>query len=127
MKEPASGDDSHAKHLKTRTSPARASRAVLASGQPTLMLAMATAGFALTFWAWALLSPLGPTLEDELHLTAFQQALVVAVPVIVGSVGRIPVGALTDRLGARRMFPTVAALTVLPVLYLGHLAHSLMR
>lgn len=30
-----------------------------------------------------------------------------AVPVIVGSLGRIPVGALTDRLAARRMFPTV--------------------
>ncbi len=30
---------------------------------------------------------------------------------IVGSLGRIPVGALTDRLGARRMFPVVALLT----------------
>jgi NNP family nitrate/nitrite transporter-like MFS transporter len=48
-----------------------------------------------------------------------------AVPVIVGSLGWIPVGALTDRLGARRMFPTVALLTVLPVLYLGHFADSL--
>ena len=89
------------------------------------MLAMATIGFALTFWAWALLSPLGSTLREQLGLSAFQQALLVAVPVLVGSLGRIPVGALTDRLGARRMFPTVALLTVLPVLYLGHFAHSL--
>jgi MFS transporter, NNP family, nitrate/nitrite transporter len=88
-------------------------------------LALSTAGFAVTFWAWALLSPLGATLRDQLSLTAFQQSLLVAVPVIVGSVGRIPVGALTDRLGARRMFPTVALLTVLPVLYLGHFADSL--
>ncbi|MGW0748140.1 MFS transporter [Streptomyces sp. NPDC002587] len=89
------------------------------------MLALATAGFLLCFWAWALLAPLGPTLRDDLDLTSFQQALVVALPVIVGSLGRIPVGALTDRLGARRMFPLVAGLTVLPVLYLGHLADSL--
>ena len=89
------------------------------------MLGMATIGFALTFWAWALLSPLGSTLREQLGLSAFQQALLVAVPVLVGSLGRIPVGALTDRLGARRMFPTVALLTVLPVLYLGHFAHSL--
>lgn len=88
-------------------------------------LALSTAGFAVTFWAWALLSPLGASLREELSLTAFQQSLLVAVPVIVGSVGRIPVGALTDRLGARRMFPTVALLTVLPVLYLGHFADSL--
>jgi NNP family nitrate/nitrite transporter-like MFS transporter len=91
---------------------------------PPLMLALATAGFMLTFWAWALLGPLGPALRDSLDLTAFQQSLVVAVPVIVGSLGRIPVGALTDRVGARRMFPTVALLTVLPVLYLGHVADS---
>ncbi|WP_418961614.1 MFS transporter [Streptomyces tritici] len=89
------------------------------------MLVLATAGFMLCFWAWALLAPLGPSLRDDLALTSFQQSLVVAVPVIVGSLGRIPVGALTDRVGARRMFPLVAALTILPVLYLGHLADSL--
>lgn len=89
------------------------------------MLATATVGFVLTFWAWALLSPLGATLREQLGLTAFQQALLVATPVFVGSLGRIPVGALTDRLGARRMFPAVAVLTVLPVLYLGHFADSL--
>src|SRR6476659_689989 len=94
-------------------------------GGAGLMLGMATIGFALTFWAWALLSPLGSTLREQLGLSAFQQALLVAVPVLVGSLGRIPVGALTDRLGARRMFPTVALLTILPVLYLGHFAHSL--
>ena len=57
--------------------------------------------------------------REQLGLTAFQQALLVAVPVIVGSVGRIPVGALTDRLGARVMFPAVSFLTILPVLFVG--------
>jgi len=89
------------------------------------MLAMATLGFAVTFWAWALLSPLGATLRDELHLSSFQQSLLVAVPVIVGSIGRVPVGALADRLGGRRMFPAVALLTIVPVLYLGHGASTL--
>ena len=90
-----------------------------------LMLALSTVGFAVTFWAWALLSPLGAELRDQLQLTAFEQSLLVAVPVIVGSLGRIPVGALADRWGARRMFPAVALLTVIPVLYLGHFADSL--
>jgi NNP family nitrate/nitrite transporter-like MFS transporter len=82
------------------------------------MLALASAGFFVNFWAWALLSPLGPTLKEELGLSSFQQALVVAVPVLVGSLGRVPVGALTDRLGARVMFPAVSFGTVLPVLLL---------
>jgi nitrate/nitrite transporter NarK len=88
------------------------------------MLAVATIGFALNFWAWALLSPLAPKFKDALHLSPFQQSLLVAVPVIVGSVGRIPVGALTDRFGGRVMFPIVSLATVVPVLYLGPAGHS---
>ncbi len=88
------------------------------------MLALATIGFALTFWAWALLGPLGTALREDLGLTAFQQAVLVAVPVIVGSLGRIPVGALTDRFGARVMFTMMSLLTILPVLYLGFVADS---
>jgi len=88
------------------------------------MLALATVGFAVNFWAWALLSPLGPHLKDSLHLSTVQQSLVVAVPVVVGSLGRIPVGALTDRFGGRVMFPLVSACTIAPVLFLGLAGHS---
>jgi NNP family nitrate/nitrite transporter-like MFS transporter len=94
------------------------------AGQRALMLALATVGFAVNFWAWALLSPLGPLFKDSLELSAFQQALLVAVPVVVGSLGRVPVGALTDRFGGRVMFPVVSAITVVPVLFLGLLGHS---
>ena len=104
----------------------RAGRSASTPGeaQRWFMLAMATAGFALNFWAWALLSPLGPRLKDSLGLSAVEQALVVAVPVVVGSLGRIPVGALTDRFGGRVMFPLVSAVTIVPVMYLGLAGHS---
>ncbi|GAA3861413.1 NarK/NasA family nitrate transporter [Saccharothrix violaceirubra] len=88
------------------------------------MLVLATVGFAVNFWAWALLSPLGPLFKEDLKLSAFQQALLVAVPVVVGSVGRIPVGALTDRFGGRVMFPLVSAVTIVPVLFLGTIGHG---
>jgi NNP family nitrate/nitrite transporter-like MFS transporter len=88
------------------------------------MLALATIGFAVNFWAWALLSPLGVHFKDALHLSAFQQALLVAVPVVVGSLGRIPVGALTDRYGGRVMFPLVSFVTIIPVLFIGFAGHS---
>ncbi|WP_084614571.1 MFS transporter [Nakamurella lactea] len=84
------------------------------------MLAIATIGFAVNFWAWALLSPLGPLFRQTGalgELTESDVALLVAVPVIVGSLGRIIVGALTDRYGGRVMFPLVSAATVLPVLF----------
>ncbi|MGW5569052.1 MFS transporter [Streptomyces tendae] len=88
------------------------------------MLGLATAGFAVNFWAWALLSPLGPRFKESLGLTSFEQSLLVAVPVVVGSLGRIPVGALTDRYGGRAMFPLVSAATIVPVLYVGLAGHS---
>ncbi|MGV9938472.1 MFS transporter [Streptomyces sp. NPDC003401] len=94
------------------------------SGRAWLMLALSTVGFAVNFWAWALLSPLGPRFKDSLDLSSFEQSLLVAVPVVVGSLGRIPVGALTDRFGGRVMFPIVSAATIVPVLYLGLAGHS---
>src|SRR5215813_6685243 len=89
-----------------------------------LMLVTATVGFAINFWAWALLSPLAPQFKDTLQLSSFEQALLVAVPVVVGSLGRIPIGALTDRLGGRVMFPLVSLATIVPVLYLGLSGHA---
>lgn len=83
------------------------------------MLTLATLGFALCFWAWALISPLGSAYGEEFGLSSFEQSLLVALPVVIGSLGRIPVGALTDRLGAKTMFPAVAALTIIPVLFVG--------
>ncbi|MFF9622729.1 MFS transporter [Streptomyces griseosporeus] len=81
-------------------------------------LVMATVGFTLTFWAWNLVAPLAGSFDERLHMTSFAQSVLVAVPVLVGSLGRVPVGALTDRYGARLMFPLVSALTIIPVLLL---------
>lgn len=90
-----------------------------------LMLAIATIGFAVNFWAWALISPLGPLFRDQGSLGTLSEsdvALMVAVPVVVGSLGRIVVGALTDKLGGRVMFPLVSAATIVPILFLAFVA-----
>ncbi|WP_068402216.1 nitrate/nitrite transporter [Kribbia dieselivorans] len=87
------------------------------TGQRTLALVMATLGFGLNFWAWALLSPLGPIYVKE--GLASDAALIVATPVLVGSLFRIPIGALTDRYGGRLMMPLISLITVIPVLFLG--------
>jgi len=91
---------------------------------PNVMLALATIGFAVNFWAWALLSPLATKFTTALDLSSFEQSLLVAVPVVVGSLGRIPIGALTDRFGGRVMFPLVSLSTIVPVLFLGLLGHD---
>ncbi|MEE6271804.1 MFS transporter [Georgenia sp. MJ206] len=94
------------------------------AGPATLMLVLATLGFTINFWAWSLIGPLGATYRAELDLTPFQVSVAVAVPVIVGSLGRIPVGAFTDRFGARTMLPAVSVLTIIPALFVGFVADS---
>ena len=92
---------------------------------PWLMLAMATIGFAVNFWAWALISPLGPLFRATGSIGTLSEsdvALLVAVPVVVGSLGRIVVGGLTDRYGGRVMFPIVSGVTILPILFIAFFA-----
>jgi NNP family nitrate/nitrite transporter-like MFS transporter len=107
------------------TSTARQASVEPAATAPWVMVTMATIGFAVNFWAWALISPLGPLFRQNGRLgelTEFDVSLMVAVPVVVGSLGRIVVGALTDKLGGRLMFPIISAVTIVPVLFLGFVA-----
>src|SRR5680860_528421 len=64
-------------------------------------LALATWAFAISFWAWNLIGPLGARYTTELGLTAGQKALLVAIPVLVGAAGRIVAGIMTDLYGGR--------------------------
>jgi NNP family nitrate/nitrite transporter-like MFS transporter len=81
-------------------------------------LALATLAFTTCFYAWSLLGPLGPDLQDALELSDFQTSAMVAVPVLLGSLMRIPLGWLTDRLGGRRVFTALMAFTPLPLVAL---------
>ena len=75
-------------------------------------LALATLAFTATFWAWNLIGPLAVRYTSAMSLSGPQKALMVATPVLVGSIGRVPVGALTDRFGGRVMFPILTLATV---------------
>ncbi|CCH79365.1 putative nitrate/nitrite transporter [Nostocoides japonicum T1-X7] len=83
----------------------------LRQGQ-TKNLVLALWAFAISFWAWNMVAPLGVRYTEEMGLTATQKSLLVATPVLVGSVGRIPVGALTDKFGGRVMFTVLMLLSV---------------
>lgn len=82
---------------------------------------MALFAFTTTFWAWGLLSPLAPDYRDILDLAPLQVSLLVAVPVILGSVARVPLGAMTDRFGGRLVFTLLSLVVILPLLLLATL------
>jgi MFS transporter, NNP family, nitrate/nitrite transporter len=89
--------------------------------QRVTALAIATVAFTTNFWAWGLISPLAADYRDALGLSALQTSILVAVPVLLGSVARVPIGALTDRFGGRRMFTALSLVVVLPLLFLSAL------
>lgn len=78
-------------------------------------LGIATLSLSINFWAWSLLSPVGAKLASELSLTPVMLSLLLAAPVIVGSLGRIGFGMLTDKFGGKTMFVVISLLTAIPV------------
>lgn len=67
-------------------------------------LTLGTVSFAVCFAAWGLVGALAPRLRELLSLSNTQTALLVATPVLLGSLARIPVGLLADRFGGRVVF-----------------------
>lgn len=57
--------------------------------------------------AWGLLSGLAQTFKQLLSLSSTQVATLVAVPVLLGSLARLPMGMLTDRFGGRTVFSSL--------------------
>ena len=82
-------------------------------------LALATWVSAINFWAWNMIGPLSTTYAGELSLSSTEASMLVATPILVGALGRVVVGALTDRFGGRVMFIAVSLASILPVLAVG--------
>ena len=90
----------------------------LKSGQLKNLI-VATIASTVGFWAWTIIGPLSSRYAADMDLGAGQTSVLVAMPILVGSVARIPVGALTDRYGGRIMFTAILGVTAPLVLLTG--------
>jgi nitrate/nitrite transporter NarK len=72
-------------------------------------LVLATISFTVSFAAWGLVGGLASTFAGLYALSASQTALLVAIPVLLGSLARLPMGMLTDRFGGRLVFAALLA------------------
>src|SRR3990172_5864236 len=70
----------------------------------TRVLILATLAFAVCFAGWALFSPLAVYFKVEFNLSSTKVGLLLAMPVLLGSIARVPIGVLTDKYGGRRIF-----------------------
>jgi NNP family nitrate/nitrite transporter-like MFS transporter len=92
---------------------------------PTLLAAFLY--FDVSFCVWYLLGPLGNFIAEDLRLSATQTGLLVATPLLGGSLLRLVLGTLTDRIGPRRTGLMGIGFTFVPLLAGWLLADSLPR
>jgi len=82
-------------------------------------LFFSTTAFAVSFAIWGLVSALAPTFAQVYGLSAKMKSLLIAIPVLLGSLGRIPAGMLADRFGGRRVFTALLLLSAIPAAAIG--------
>ena len=78
-------------------------------------LLLGTVSFTVCFAAWGLISAFAPSFRQKFHLSATQTAFLVAVPVVLGALARLPIGMLADRFGGRAVFSILMFLVAVPV------------
>ncbi len=85
------------------------------SGHPPTLLS-AFLYFDISFMIWVMLGPLGNAIAQEFQLSASQKGLMTALPVLSGSILRLVLGAMTDRIGGRKTALIGLSLTFIPLL-----------
>jgi NNP family nitrate/nitrite transporter-like MFS transporter len=84
------------------------------------VLAANTLAFAVCFAVWTMNGVLVTFLVDQgvFPWTESQVGLLIGMPVLTGSLMRLPLGILTDRLGGRRVYTALMLLSAVPLLAL---------
>jgi NNP family nitrate/nitrite transporter-like MFS transporter len=72
--------------------------------------------FDVSFMIWVILGPLGPFIGEELHLTGSQKGLLIATPLLAGSIFRPLLGTLADAIGGRSAGMLGLSLSLIPLL-----------
>ena len=89
---------------------------------PTLIAALLY--FDVSFMVWVLLGPLAPFLRQPFTMSATQQGLLVAIPLLGGSCFRPLLGLLGDRIGGRRAGLIGLSLTIAALVGAWQVAHT---
>ncbi|NRF71025.1 NarK/NasA family nitrate transporter [Aquincola sp. S2] len=81
------------------------------------VLIVSTLAFTACFMVWMMFGVIGIPIKKALNLNATQFGLLTAMPVLTGSLIRVPLGIWTDRFGGRIVMAALMAATI-PAIYL---------
>lgn len=85
------------------------------------VLVVATVLFTLFFAVWVMFAIVGLKMRKELGLSEGEFALLIAIPVLTGSILRVPVGIATDKVGGRNMMIGLLIATAIPTYLLSRI------
>ncbi|MDQ9090165.1 MFS transporter [Pseudoalteromonas haloplanktis] len=80
-------------------------------GQRNRALAISTLAFTLCFAVWTIFSIIGIQLKVDFNLSDTQLGLLMATPILTGSISRLFLGIWTDRYGGRKVLGSLMLLT----------------
>lgn len=81
-------------------------------------LPLQTLSLVLGFMVWVILSSLLPFIQEDIAIPADKVAILTAIPVVLGSILRIPLGYYTNVIGARWVFAVSFLVLLFPVYYI---------
>jgi NNP family nitrate/nitrite transporter-like MFS transporter len=84
-----------------------------------LVLSASTISFTVCFAIWMMFAVIGIPIKQELNLNETQFGLLAAMPVLTGSLIRLPLGMWTDRYGGRIVFFILMLSCVVPIWLIG--------
>lgn len=88
-----------------------------------MALVMGTLAMMGCFMAWSSFAPLAAQIAHMFSLSVSQRTLLLATPVLLGSIMRIPVGILSDRYGGKKVYIILMLFVLIP-LFLVPRVHS---
>ncbi|MFD1671873.1 nitrate/nitrite transporter [Agrilactobacillus yilanensis] len=84
----------------------------------TMALVMGTLAMLVSFIAWSSLAPLATQITQDLSLSVSQKTFMIATPVLLGSIMRIPMGYLSDRYGGKKMYIILMIFVLIPLFFM---------
>ncbi|CAB9539429.1 Nitrate/nitrite transporter NarK/U 1 [uncultured Gammaproteobacteria bacterium] len=89
------------------------------TAQAKSVLAANTIAFTACFAVWVMFSIIGIPIKELLSLNNTQFGILVATPILTGSIFRLPVGMMTDRFGGRIVYLILLLTVLTPLWFIG--------
>src|SRR5690606_26221529 len=102
-------------HLIRKAAKTMSNNSPVGSRKAISVLASSTFAFTVCFAVWMMFAVLGIPIKTQLNLTETEFGLLAAMPVLTGSLIRVPLGIWTDRYGGRIVFFLTMLIAVVPI------------